>query len=48
MGIRRAIVLCNDNLHVKGNIEYLPVYMTMFLVKQDELEDPIYKVNLEF
>lgn len=47
-GIRRAIVLCNDNLHVKGNVEYLPVYMTMFLVKQDELEDPIYKVNLEF
>ena len=46
-GIRRAIVLCNDNLHVKGNVEYLPVYMTMFLVKQDELEDPIYKVNLE-
>ena len=47
-GIRRAIVLCNDNLHVKGNVEYLPVYMTMFIVKQDELEDPIYKVNLEF
>ena len=47
-GIRRAIVLCNDNLHVKGNVEYLPVYMIMFLVKQDELEDPIYKVNLEF
>ena len=47
-GIRRAIVLCNDNLHVKGNVEYLPVYMTMFLVKQDELENPIYKVNLEF
>lgn len=47
-GIRRAIVLCNDNLHVKGNVEYLPVYMTMFLVKQDELENSIYKVNLEF
>ena len=47
-GIRRAIVLCNDNLHVKGNVEYLPVYMTMFIVKQDELENPIYKVNLEF
>ena len=47
-GIRRAIVLCNDNLHVKGNVEYLPVYMIMFLVKQDELEDPIYRVNLEF
>ena len=47
-GIRRAIVLCNDNLHVKGNVEYLPIYMTMFLVKQDELENPIYKVNLEF
>lgn len=29
--ISRATVLCKDNLHVEGNIVYLPLYMTMFM-----------------
>ena len=29
--IKEAIVLCNDNVAVKGNIVYLPIYMTMFI-----------------
>lgn len=31
--IPEAIVLCNDNLNVKDNILYAPVYMTMFIEK---------------
>ncbi|MBR6116649.1 MAG: ATP-binding protein [Paludibacteraceae bacterium] len=30
-GIRRAIVLSNENISVKENVLYAPVYMTMFL-----------------
>ena len=29
--IPEAIVLCNNNVRVDGNVIYLPVYMTMFL-----------------
>lgn len=45
-GIRRAVVLCNDNLHVNGNVEYLPIYMIMFIVRPEEPKDLIYKVCL--
>ncbi len=30
-GIRRAIVLCNENISLKGYVLYAPAYMTMFL-----------------
>ena len=30
-GIRRAIVLGNNNIEVRDNILYAPIYMTMFL-----------------
>lgn len=45
-GIRRAVVLCNDNLHVRGNVEYLPIYMIMFIARPEEPKDLIYKVCL--
>ena len=45
-GIRKAYVLCNDNLHKVGNVEYLPVYMVMFIQKNRDVEDLIYKVDL--
>ena len=45
-GVRRAVVLCNDNLHLKDNVEYLPIYMIMFIQKQTKMEDLIYKVDL--
>lgn len=29
--LRRAIVLCNDNMWVEGQVTYAPIYMTMFI-----------------
>ena len=46
--IREALVLCNENLRVKGNVTYAPIYMTMFLVRQHEPQSLIYKVDLTF
>lgn len=45
-GIKKAYVLCNDNLHTAGNVEYIPVYMTMFIQKNRDTEDLIYKLDL--
>ena len=45
-GIRKAYVLCNDNLHKTGNIEYIPVYMVIFIQKNRDVEDLVYKVEL--
>lgn len=45
-GIKKAYVLCNDNLHKRGNVEYIPIYMTMFIQKNRDVEDLIYKVDL--
>lgn len=30
-GINEAIVLCNDNLSIRGNVTYAPIYMLMFI-----------------
>ncbi|MCI1741570.1 MAG: AAA family ATPase [Prevotella sp.] len=44
-GIPMAYVLCNGNVRVKGKLVYLPVYMTMFL--QKEQSSPLtYKADL--
>ena len=40
-----ALVLNNDNLTVEGRISYLPVYMVMFLEKE-ELAARTYKIEL--
>ena len=32
--IPNSIVLCNDNLSIKGNIIYAPIYLMMFLYKE--------------
>lgn len=45
-GIKKAYVLCNDNLHKRGNVEYIPIYMTMFIQKNHDVEDLVYKVDL--
>ncbi len=44
--IRKALVLCNDNLHIDGAIEYAPVYMTMFITRHGDAKDLICKVDL--
>ena len=45
-GISKAYVLCNDNIHTDGAVEYLPVYMTMFIKKGQNPGSLIYKVDL--
>ena len=45
-GISKAYVLCNDNTHTDGAVEYLPVYMAMFIKKGQNAGSLIYKVDL--
>lgn len=33
--IPEALVLCNDNLSIEGDIKYLPIYMIMFIYKEE-------------
>jgi len=40
-----AIVLCNGNVEVSGDITYLPIYMVMFL-KPKESNIGVYKIDL--
>lgn len=46
-GIHQAIVLCNENLHVKGSVIYAPIYMLMFIRKEQPSQPLIYKPDLE-
>ena len=43
--IAEAVVFNNDNLHVKGKIVYAPIYMAMFIEKNDTAPT-YYKVDL--
>ena len=45
-GIKKAIVLCNDNLKVNGPVTYLPIYMTMFIKKDGEVLPKAEKLSL--
>lgn len=36
-GTERGLVLCHGNMEVRGKIIYAPIYMTMFLKKNEEL-----------
>lgn len=36
--IPQSIVLCNDNLSVKGNVIYAPIYMIMFINKERPID----------
>ncbi len=40
--IPRAIVLCQDNVQVNGNVTYLPIYMLMFM-QHEQADNVIYK-----
>lgn len=44
--ISQVIVLCNDNLSTKGNITYAPIYMLMFITKEENADSLIYKPDL--
>ena len=43
--IEEAYILCNDNLKVEGTTIYLPMYMLMFLQKQNDAPT-FYKIDL--
>lgn len=43
--IPQAIVLCNDNIEVRGKVKYAPIYMTMFIHREPNL-DIQYKIDL--
>lgn len=45
-GIRSAIVLSNDNLSMRNNVLYAPIYMTMFLYYYKSSGPIIYKPEL--
>ncbi|MCQ2332704.1 MAG: AAA family ATPase, partial [Paludibacteraceae bacterium] len=43
--IRKAYVLCNDNVKIVGGITYLPIYMVMF-IKHTTISSPlIYRID---
>ena len=42
-----GVVLCNDNLSMRGNVTYAPIYMLMFIEKQKNEDPKIYKLNLD-
>ncbi len=43
--LQEAVVLGNDNLHTAGKITYAPIYMMMFLQRQDDAPS-YYKVDV--
>ena len=43
--LNKAIVLCNDNVSVQGKKAYLPIYMTTFIRRKQEIPG-IYKLDL--
>jgi predicted AAA+ superfamily ATPase len=45
--IPTAFVFQNDNVSVNDRIVYLPIYMLMFLQKEDISTPQIYKLNLD-
>ena len=45
-GIKRAIVLCNNNIEVRSKVLYAPIYMTMFLHHRPFDKPIIYRPEL--
>lgn len=43
--IRKAYVLCNDNVKIVGDITHLPIYMVMFIKKTTISSPLIYKID---
>lgn len=44
--IEEAVVFCNENVKVKENVKYYPIYMVGFIKKKEIMEDLIYKPDL--
>lgn len=46
-GIKNAFVFHNENLSTNGKITYYPIYMLMFVKKEQMPEEMIYKLDLD-
>ena len=46
-GITKAYVFHNGNISSKNKVDYFPIYMLMFLEKNKEPQELIYKIDLE-
>lgn len=44
--ISQAFVFCHDNVSVKGNVYYLPIYLVAFLTKETTV-DVVYTIDLD-
>lgn len=44
--IEMAYVFCNENVKIKENIRYYPIYMIAFVQKEEPMENLIYKPDL--
>ncbi len=45
--IHEAIVLSNENMQVKGNVVYAPIYMLMFIKRISSVVPLVYTINLD-
>jgi predicted AAA+ superfamily ATPase len=45
-GLKRACVLCNENVQKTGAVLYVPVYMTMFILKNPLPEKQVYRFSM--
>ena len=36
--IPESLVLCNDNYSIKDNVTYVPIYMVMFIHKEQSMD----------
>lgn len=46
-GIDEAIVFCQSNIQTKDKVLYAPIYMIMFLIRQQSADSMIYKLDIE-
>lgn len=45
--IDKAYVLCNDNLKIRDNVIYAPIYMTMFMRRNTDTSPLIYRIDIK-
>lgn len=45
-GLKRAYVLCNDNVKKDGSALYVPIYMTMFIHKNPSPKQQVYRFSM--
>ena len=46
-GIKEAFVFQNDNVSMKGNVVYYPIYMLMFVENKKFVNELIYTLDID-